>query len=76
MMVWYSLLFKSFPQFAMIHIVKGFSVIDETEIDFFLEFPCFPYDPANAGNLISGFPAFSKTHLGHLEDLGSHNAEV
>ena len=45
----------------MIHTVKGFGVVDETEVDVFLEFPCFLYDPANAGNLIYGSFAFSKT---------------
>ena len=50
---------KSFPQFVMIHTVKGFSVVYETEVDVFLEFPCFLYDPANFGNLISGSSAFS-----------------
>ena len=62
-MVWYSHLFKSFPQFVMIHIVKVFSVINETEVDIFLEFPCFIYGPADVGNLISGFSAFSKSSL-------------
>ena len=62
-MVWYSHLSKSFPQFIMIHTVKGFGVVDETEVDVFLEFPCFLYDPANAGNLISGSSAFSKSSL-------------
>ena len=47
----------------MIHTVKGFGVVDETEVDVFLEFPCFLYDPANAGNLISGSSAFSKSSL-------------
>ena len=47
----------------MIHTVKGFSIVDETEVDVFLEFPCFLYDPANVGNLISGSPAFSKPSL-------------
>ena len=60
-MVWYSHLFKSFPQFVMIHTVKGFSVVNETEVDVFLEFPCFPYDPVNVGN--SGSSAFSKPSL-------------
>ena len=46
-MVWYSHLFKSFPQFIMIHTVKGFGIINETEIDVFLEFPSFLYDPEN-----------------------------
>ena len=62
-MVWYSHLFKSFPLFVMIHTVKGFSIVDETEVDVFLELSCFLYDPANAGNLISGSSAFSKPSL-------------
>ena len=62
-MVWYSHLFKSFPQFVKIHTVKGFSRVDEAERDVFLEFPCFLYDPANVGNLTSGSPAFSKPSL-------------
>ena len=62
-MVWYSNLFKSFPQFVMIHTVKGFSVVNETEGDVLLEFLCFLYDPVNVGNLISGSSAFSKSSL-------------
>ena len=58
--VWYSHLFKSFPQFVVIHTVKSFSTDNEREIDDFLEFPCFLYDAMNAGNFISGFSAFSK----------------
>ena len=58
-MVWYSHLFKSFTQFVMIHTVKDFNVTSETEVDVFLEFPCFLCDPENVGNLISGFSAFS-----------------
>ena len=50
-MVWYSHLFKSFPQFVMIHTVKGFSMVDETVVDIFQEFPCFLFDPANVGNV-------------------------
>ena len=61
-MVWYSDLFKSFPQFIMIHTVKGFGIVDETEVDK-LEFPSFVYDPANVGNLISGSSSFSKSSL-------------
>ena len=53
-MVWYSHYFKSFSQFIMIYTVKGFGTIDETEVDVFLEFPTFLYDPVNVGNLISG----------------------
>ena len=62
-MVWYSRLFKSFPRFVMIYTVKGFSIVDETKVDVFLEFPCFLYDPVNVGNLISGSSAFSKPSL-------------
>ena len=57
-MVWFSRLSKSFPQFVMNLIVKGFSVVDETEIDVFLKFPYFFYDPTDDGNLISGSSAF------------------
>ena len=53
-MVWYSYLFKNFPQFGVIHIVKRFSIVSEAEVDVFLEFSCFFYDPADVGNLISG----------------------
>ena len=62
-MVWYSHLFKNPPQFVVIHTVKGFGIISEAEIDVFLEFSWFSYDPTNVGNLISGSSAFSKTSL-------------
>ena len=62
-MVWYSHLFKNFPQFVVIHTVKGFSVVSEAKVDLFMESPCFVYDPANVGNLISGSSAFSKSSL-------------
>ena len=62
-MVWYSNLFKIFPQFIMIHIVKGFGRVNETEVAVFLEFPSFPCDTANVGNLISGSSIFSKPRL-------------
>ena len=62
-LVLYSHLFQNFPQFVVIYTVKGFGVINKAEIDFFLEFPCFFYDPTNDGNLISGSSAFSKTSL-------------
>ena len=62
-MVWSSHLFKSFPQFVTIHIVKVYSIVDETEVDVFLEFPCFLYDPTSVGNLISGSSSFSKPSL-------------
>ena len=61
--VWYSHLFMNFPQFAVIHAVKGFSVVNEAEVDAFLEFPCFLYDPVSVGNLISSSSAFSKSSL-------------
>ena len=59
-MVWYSHLLKNFPQFVVIYIVKGFSVVNEAEIDVFLEFSCFFNDSMDVGNLISGFSVFSK----------------
>ena len=62
-MVWYFHLFQNFPQFIVIHTVKGFGVVNKAEIDVFLEFSCFFHDPADVGNLISGFSAFSKTSL-------------
>ena len=62
-MVWYSHFFKKFPQFVVIHIVKGFIIVNEAEVDVFVEFSCFFYDPVNAGNLISGSSAFSKSVL-------------
>ena len=62
-MVWYSHLFKSFLQTVMIHTVKGFSIVNETKVDSFLELPCFLYDPVNVNNLISGSSAFSKPSL-------------
>ena len=61
--VWYSHLFKNFPQFVVIYIVKGFSIVNEAKVDVFLEFSCFFCDPANVDNLISGSSAFSKTSL-------------
>ena len=61
--VWYCLLFKNVPQFVVIHTVKSFSVVNEAEVDYFLEFPCFFYDPMDVGKLISGSSAFSKFSL-------------
>ena len=60
-MVWYSHFLKNFPQFFVIHKVKGFIVANEVESDVFLKFLCFLHDPVNAGNLISGSSAFSKS---------------
>ena len=62
-MVWYSHLFKNFPQFVVIHTVKNFSVVNEAEVAIFLEFSCFFYDPTGVGNLITGSSAFSKSSL-------------
>ena len=62
-MVWYSHLLKNFPQFIVIHIVKGFGIVNKAEIDVFLELSCFFDDQADVGNLISGFSTFSKTSL-------------
>ena len=59
--VWYSYLLKNFPQFVVIHTVKGFGVFNKAEVDVFLEFSCFFDDPADVGNLISGSSAFSKS---------------
>ena len=61
--VWYSQLFQNFPQFLVIHTVKGFGIVSKAEIDVFLELSCYFNDPADVGNLISGSSAFSKTTL-------------
>ena len=62
-MVWYFYFFKNFPQFIVIHIVKGFVIVNKEEIDVVLELSCLFNDPADVGNLISGSSAFSKTSL-------------
>ena len=62
-MVWYSRLFQNFPQFIVLHTVKGFGIVDKAEIDIFLELSCFFNDPTDDGNLISDSSAFSKTSL-------------
>ena len=62
-MLWYSHLFKNFPQFVEIYTVKGLSIVNEAEVDIFLEFSRFFYDPMDVGNLISGSSAFSKSSL-------------
>ena len=85
-MVWYSHLFQNFPQFVVIHTVKGFGIINKADV--FLEFSCFFYDPANIGHLISGSSAFAKSNLNiwkslvhvllktHLENLGHYFASM
>ena len=77
-MVWYSHLFQNFPQFIVIHTVKGFGIVNKAEIDVFLELSCFFHDPADIGNLIFGSSAFSKTFskLAHQEVHSSHIAEA
>ena len=87
-MVWYAHLFQNFPQFLVIHTVKGFGTVNKTEIDVFLAFFCFFYDKADIGNLISGSSAFSKSSLyiwefsvhrllkPSLENLGHYFASV
>ena len=62
-MVWYSYLLKNFPQFVVIHTVKGFSVVNEAEVDVSLKLSCFFYDPMDVGNFISGSSPFSKSSL-------------
>ena len=62
-MVWYTHIFKNFPQFVLIHTVKGFGIVNKAEVDVFLDLFCFFYDPADVGTLISGSSAFSKSIL-------------
>ena len=62
-MVWYSYLFKNFPQFVVIHTVKGFGVVNKTEVDVFLKLSCFLYDPVDVDSLISGSFGYSKSNL-------------
>ena len=75
-MVWYPHLLKNFPQFVVIHRVKGFGIVNKAEIDVFLELSCFFDDPVDVGNLISGSSAFSKKMLEHLVVHGSHITEA
>ena len=75
--VWYSHLFKNLPHFVVIHIVKGFSVVNEAEVGIFLEHPCFPYDLMNVLNLIDlWYLCLLETQIVHLEDLGSYTSEA
>ena len=69
-MVWFSYLVKNFPQFVVIHTVKGFGIVNKAEVDFFfLELSCFFNDPTDVGNLISGSSAFSQFSLDIWEFL-------
>ena len=62
-MVWYSHLLKNFPQFSVIHTVKGYGIVSKAEVDVFLEHSCFFDDPMDVSNLISGSSAFSRSSL-------------
>ena len=64
-MVWYSHLFQNFPQFVVIHTVKGFGIVKKARVDYFLELSCFFNDSPEVGNLISGSSIFSKSRLNH-----------
>ena len=76
-MVWHAHLFKNFPQFIVIHTVKGFGVVDKAEVDVFLELSCFFDDPTEVGNLISGSSAFSKSSLNiYLGVYSSYTVEA
>ena len=72
--VWFSIPFKILHSFFVIHTIKGFCIVNETDV--FLEFPCFLYDPANVGNLISGSSAFSKSSFKVWKIFGSRTAEA
>ena len=75
-MVWYSHIFQNFPQFIVIHTVKGCGIVSKAERDVFLALSCFFNDPVDVGNLISGSSAFSKKKLEHLEVHGSYTVEA
>ena len=66
--VWYSHLVKNFPKFVVIHTIKGFSIVNEAEIDVFLGFSCFFDDPMDVGNLISGSSAFLNPAFSEQQD--------
>ena len=74
-MIWYSHLFKNFPQFVVIHTVKGFGIVNEGDVDFFLEFSWFFYDPMDVGNL-SLVPLSFVNSLEHLEVLSLCTAKA
>ena len=75
-MVWYAQLFQNFPEFIVIHTVKGFGIVNKAEIDVFLELSCFFDDLLDVGNLISGSSAFSKTSLNIWKFLVHRIAEA
>ena len=73
--VWYSHLPKNFPRFVVIHTVKGFGIVNKTEVGVFLELSCFFDDPKDVGNLISGSSAFSKSSL-NMKIHSSHSVHI
>ena len=76
-MVWYSHILKNFPQFVVIHTVKGFSVVNKAEVDVFLELSCSFDDPTDVGNLIDlWFLCLFQIQLKNLEVLGSHTVKA
>ena len=75
-MVWNSHLFQNFPQFIVIHTVRGFGVVNKAEVDVFLELCCFFDDPRDVGNLFSGSSAFSKSSLNIWKFTGSRTVEA
>ena len=74
--VWYSHLFKNFPQFVVIYTVKGFSVVSEAEVDVFLEFPCFLYDPTKVGQFDLWSFCLSYIQFVYMKVLGSCTVEA
>ena len=76
-MICYSHVFKNFPQFVVIHTIKGFGMVSKAKVNVFLELSCFFNDPTDVGNLLSGSSAFSKTSLNkQLEVHGSCTTEA
>ena len=75
-MVWYPYLLKNFPQFVVIHTVKGFGIVNKAKVDVFLELSCFFCDPMDVGNLISGSSTFSKSSLNIWKFLSSSTVEA
>ena len=78
-MVWYSHLFQNFPQIVVIHTVKGFSLVNEAEVDVFLEFSSFFYDPMDVGNFVSGSCSFSKSSLNprtHINQINKDQTQI
>ena len=74
-MVWYSYLFKDIPQLVVVHTVKGLGIVNEAEVDVFLDFPCFLCDATDVGNFMSSSSTFSKPSL-YLEVVSLCSAKV